>query len=128
MVVSLLRRKDKRHESHRPDRHGMRGALTGDLRRDALGIFLQRLVAAVRDGGAALYRPVGGRASEMECSALALRISPHQRQGGRRRCNAGRLKPGFGYLLQSFKSLSAIENTASALISISRTRHCRESR
>ena len=32
------------------------------------------------------------------------------------------------YLLQSFKSLSAIENTASALISISRTRHCLESR
>lgn len=28
------------------------------------------------------------------------------------------------YLLQSFRSLSAIENTASALISISRTKHC----
>ena len=28
------------------------------------------------------------------------------------------------YLLQSFKSLSAIENTASALISMSRTKHC----
>ena len=31
------------------------------------------------------------------------------------------------YLLQSFKSLSAIENTASALISIPLTRHCRAS-
>ncbi|MEY9590492.1 hypothetical protein ABIA06_002783 [Bradyrhizobium yuanmingense] len=29
------------------------------------------------------------------------------------------------YLVQSFRSLSAIENTASALISISRTTHCR---
>ena len=28
------------------------------------------------------------------------------------------------YLVQSFKSLSVIENTASALISISRTTHC----
>ncbi|MEA2952187.1 MAG: hypothetical protein QOJ96_1707 [Alphaproteobacteria bacterium] len=36
--------------------------------------------------------------------------------------------PGFRYLLQSFKSLSAIEKTASALTSISRTRHCLESR
>ena len=32
------------------------------------------------------------------------------------------------YLLQSFKSLSAIENTASALISILRTTHCLASR
>ena len=31
------------------------------------------------------------------------------------------------YLLQSFRSLSAIENTASALISIPFTRHCRAS-
>ena len=45
---------------------------------------------------------------------------------GRR--HARRLIHGSGYLLQSFKSLSAIENTASALISISRTRHCLESR
>src|SRR5689334_411421 len=29
------------------------------------------------------------------------------------------------YLLQSFRSLSAIENTASALISMSRTKQCR---
>ena len=33
----------------------------------------------------------------------------------------------IGYLRQSFKSLSAIENTASALISIPFTRHCRAS-
>ena len=30
------------------------------------------------------------------------------------------------YLVQSFRSLSAIENTASALISMPRTIHCRE--
>ena len=33
-----------------------------------------------------------------------------------------------GYLLQSFKSLSATENTASALISMSRTMQCFEPR
>jgi hypothetical protein len=33
-----------------------------------------------------------------------------------------------GYCLQSFKSLSVIENTASRLISMSRARHCFESR
>ena len=32
-----------------------------------------------------------------------------------------------GYFVQSFRSLSAIENTASALISMSRTTHCRAS-
>ncbi|OIQ65697.1 hypothetical protein GALL_527440 [mine drainage metagenome] len=37
----------------------------------------------------------------------------------------GRSEP---YLLQSVKSLSAIENTESALISMSRTTHCRLSR
>jgi len=36
--------------------------------------------------------------------------------------------PRQGYLLQSFKSLSAIENTASDLISTSRTKHCFEPR
>ncbi len=36
-----------------------------------------------------------------------------------------RLHEGFrGYVLQSFRSLSAIENTASALISMSRTKQC----
>ena len=69
-----------------------------------------------------------GEHPKWQCSALALRISAHQRQGGCGRRNARRLNAGFGYLLQSFKSLSAIENTASALISISRTRHCLESR
>ena len=38
------------------------------------------------------------------------------------------LRRATGYLLQSFRSLSAIENTASALISMSRTMHCLESR
>ena len=40
------------------------------------------------------------------------------------RAHARRLIRRPGYLLQFFKSLSAIENTASALISMSRTRHC----
>ena len=49
---------------------------------------------AMRDGRAALYRAVGRRAPEMECGALALRISAHQRQGGCGRRNAGRLIAG----------------------------------
>ena len=59
---------------------------------------------------------------------------PHANDKAERRSYAGRLKRDFAsrdcngnYLLQSFKSLSAIENTASALISISRTTHCLES-
>ena len=57
---------------------------------------------------------------------------PHANDKAIRRGDARWLKPdlarpGKDYLLQSFKSLSAIENTASALISISRTRHCLES-
>ena len=71
---------------------------------------------AMRDGRAALHRAMGRRASEMAGGALALRISAPERQG----------VSGSRYFVQSFRSLSAIENTASALISMSRTTHCRE--
>ena len=50
-----------------------------------------------------------------------------QPKGLRRRSLVRRLRyraARGSYLLQSFKSLSAIENTASALISMSRTKHC----
>jgi hypothetical protein len=65
----------------------------------------------------------------MEGGALAKHIFAHQRQGKCTQSKARRLIQHLmtqwqGYLLQSLKSLSAIENTASALISISRTKHC----
>src|ERR1700730_6920746 len=113
----------------------MRRAVAGHMRRDPSGFQLERFVAAMRHGGAALHRPMGGRSSEVERRQMALRISAHQRQGRYRQGDACRLKPDDAaagllvaehYFLQSFKSLSAIENTASALISISRTKHCLE--
>ena len=55
----------------------------------------------------------------------ALRIPAHARQGVSRYSRLLRMRRG-SYFVQSFRSLSAIENTASALISISRTTHCRE--
>jgi hypothetical protein len=52
------------------------------------GGSLQQCVMA-----AALYRPVGWRASEMACGPVALRISAQQRQGRCSRSNAPRLMP-----------------------------------
>ena len=69
-----------------------------------------------------------GEHPKWTASQMALRISAHARQGGCRQGSSGELRCCRSYLLQSFKSLSAIENTASALISISRTMHCLASR
>ena len=92
----------------------------------ASGVFLRCFVAAVRHGRAALYRAMGRRTSEMDRDQMALRISAHAAIRRMQEGSSGGLRPAAGtdYLLQSFRSLSAIENTASALISISRTRHC----
>ena len=52
--------RDLRHESNELDPDGMRGVIADHLRRAAFGPFLERLTGAMRDGGTALYRPVGG--------------------------------------------------------------------
>ena len=79
--------RDVRHECDRPDRNGMCRAVAGHLRRAASGVFLGCFAAAMRHGCAALYRAMGGRASEMDRGQVALRIPARQRQGdnGRRR-------------------------------------------
>jgi len=39
---------------------GVRGVVADHLRRAAFGSFLERLTGGMRDGGTALYCPVGG--------------------------------------------------------------------
>src|SRR5260370_3077265 len=65
--------KGVRHESNRSDCDGLRGAVAGDLRRDSSGVFRGGLTAAICDGPAALHRPMGRRAPEMERRAMAQR-------------------------------------------------------
>src|ERR1700761_5363520 len=114
---------DFRHGYDRPGHHGVCRALAQHVRREAFGVLRAILAAAMRDGGAALYRAMGRRASEMDRGEMALRISAQSGKDLRRD-----VAPAEGsrraYLLQSFRSLSEIENTASALISMSRTTHC----
>src|SRR3569833_751612 len=104
MVGSLRSLKDALHESDRPGGDRVCVALACDLRGAASGVQLRRLAGAMLHGRAALYRAMDRGASEVAGGALALRIPSHARQGVSR------------YFVQSFKSLSAIENTASALI------------
>lgn len=68
-------------------------------------VRVERLAAAMRDGGATLHRPVDRRASEMERRAVALRVSTPKGQGRCARTSArgvtpsrigsARSRPGF---------------------------------
>src|SRR5580704_17226047 len=98
------------------------------MRGTASDIFRQFLAQAMRDGGATLYRTMDRRTSEMYGGNMALRISAQQRENLKPDWRSAVRYRGLAYLLQSLRSLSAIENTASALISMSRTKHCRASR
>src|SRR5262249_36070158 len=97
-----------------PDHHRLCRAPPDRLRGEESVVLRERVAAAMRHGGTALHRAMGGRASEVDRGEMALRISAQPRED-------------LTYLLQSFRSLSAIENTASALISILRTTHWRAS-
>jgi hypothetical protein len=59
-IGSMNQPRDLRHESDKLGPDGMRGVIADRLRRAAFGPFLERLTGAMRDGGTALYRPVGG--------------------------------------------------------------------
>lgn len=126
--------KGRRHGSDAACHHRVCLGVAPHLSGDASHILLSGLAATMRDGGAALHRPMDRRAPELECGALAVRVSALKGKGGGRREGVGRLiwpgarAPIDHHLLQSFKSLSLIEKTASALISISLAMHCRESR
>src|ERR1700761_7045032 len=124
------------HGRDQPGHHGLCRAVAGQLRGKKPGVLLDLLAAAMPDGRSALYRPMDRPTSAISGGEVALRISaqpredliaaPQQRRAARfllahdlseNRCTLFRI---MRYLLQSFKSLSAIENTASALISMSR--------
>ena len=76
--------------------------------------------ASIRNG-----TPCGG-AANIRIQTIRL-VPPEHPLPGSRTLQRGRLSSA-PHLLQSFKSLSAIENTESALISMSRTTQCRWSR
>src|SRR4029077_18834120 len=134
LVVIWCSRQRIRNERNHSHSDGLRSIVADNLCRDLPDIFGRHIVAAMRHGRTALYRPVDWRTPEMERRKLALRIPAQQGQGACRRrgvCGMSRQAQPFAathYFLHSVKSLSAMENTASALISIFRTTHSRWSR
>src|SRR6267378_2725897 len=94
-MYGTKRRAGCQHESDRPDHNRLCRALADHLRGDAPGVFLERLAAAMRHGRAALYRPMGGRPSEVDRGEVAVRISAQQRQsrkGWRDACGLERFR------------------------------------
>src|ERR1700761_8156596 len=108
-----------RHGRDLPGHHGLRRGRARQLRGEEPGVLLDLLAATMPDGGAALYCAMDRPAPAIHRGEVALRISAQPRED---------LIAPAAHLLQSFKSLSDIESTASALISMSRTKHCRASR
>src|SRR5579862_2702909 len=103
-----------RHECDRADHHGLRRAVAEQLRGTAYIIFRRLFLATMHHERAALYCAMDRGTSEVDGRKMALRIPAHTRKN-LTRAKRQRASRGRGYLLQSFRSLSAIENTASAL-------------
>ena len=68
--------------------HGLRAGETGKVRRATPRLRGGRLTATMCNVGAALPRPVGWRASEVEHQELPLRVPAHEREDRRARIGA----------------------------------------
>src|ERR1700759_815394 len=134
LSIGWNRARGYRHGCDKPGHHGLRRARAGQLRGKEPGVFLDLLAAAMPDGCSALYRAMDRPTSAISGGEVALRISAQPREDliaaqlpasarwyclrmifSENRCTP-RIMCGEGffrimrYLLQSFKSLSAMEN------------------
>lgn len=80
-VVSLSPVRADPHGPSRTHHNRLCHRRTDELSRRPSSVHLAWLTTTMRNGGSALYCAMDRRASEMECRALALRISALRRQG-----------------------------------------------